>query len=119
MEQLLPPEIRATLKQYRRDARQAATAFARVCAEGEADKLYNTHLWLDETVDGWRLAMIKVGKLPSVSREIQDAFLPIWVEHKHLPLAVGDRPVMAKALHVNHAGRLYGAGAHAVPWHQV
>jgi hypothetical protein len=100
LEQHLPPEIRATLKQYRRDARQAAAAFAHVCAEGDADKLYNASLWLDETVGGWRLAMVKVGKLQSVSREIQDAFLPIWVEHKHAALSVGDRPVMAKALHV-------------------
>src|SRR5215468_218107 len=53
---------------------------------------------LDETFNGWSLAMAKVAKLPRLSREIQVAFLPIWVEHKHLPLVVGCRPIMAKAL---------------------
>jgi hypothetical protein len=44
--------------------------------------------------------MAKVGRLPAVSRDIQEAFLPIWIEHKMLPLSVGNRPVLAAALRV-------------------
>ena len=80
---------------------RAAKVFARICAEGDADKLYDAHLWLNEQVDdAWRLAMAKVAKLPKVSREIQKAFLPIWIESKMLPLAIRNRRALANALRV-------------------
>jgi hypothetical protein len=89
------------LREERRQAEQAANVFARVCREGEADNLYNAHLLLnDSPIDAWRLAMAKVAKLPSVSPEIQCAFLNIWIESKMLPLRVGHRPIMAAALRV-------------------
>jgi hypothetical protein len=44
--------------------------------------------------------MAKVAKLPQVSPEIQRAFIPIWVEHKMLPLRIGHRPTTAAALRV-------------------
>jgi hypothetical protein len=44
--------------------------------------------------------MTRVAKLSRVRRKIQDEFVPIWVKHKHLPLTVGDRAVMAKALRI-------------------
>src|SRR5262249_33736794 len=81
-------------------AEQAATAFARICAEGAAQLLYDAHLLVNEAVDAWEPAMRKVAKLPSVSPEIQNAFLPIWIESKMLPLSVGSRPILAKALRV-------------------
>jgi hypothetical protein len=96
----LPPEFRDQLQQQRRDARKAAANFAAVCSRGDADELYNAGLWLDECVDAWRLAMAKVARLPAVSRSIQEAFVPIWVEHKMLPLNVGNRPVLVRALRV-------------------
>jgi hypothetical protein len=37
-------------------------------------------------VDGWRLALKRVAKMQSVSPEIRQAFLTVWIEHKHLPL---------------------------------
>jgi len=75
--------------------------FVRICAEGDADRLYDAHLWLNERGnDAWRLAMTKVAKLPKVSRKIQEAFLPIWIESKMLPLRVGSRRVLANALRV-------------------
>jgi hypothetical protein len=69
----LPPEWLAQQRQERRNALQAAAVFARVCAEGRADQLYDAHLFVNERQvgDAWRLAMIKVAKLASVSREIQ------------------------------------------------
>ena len=72
-----------------------------MCAESDADKLYDAHLWLNEQGnDAWRLAMTKVAKLPKVSRKIQKAFLPIWIESKMLPLRVGSHRVLANALRV-------------------
>jgi hypothetical protein len=80
---------------------QAVANFAGVCADGDPDQLYNASLWLDECdSDAWRLAMTYVARLQRVRREIQQAFVPIWVEHKMLALTVGDRPVTAGALRV-------------------
>jgi len=100
MRQDLPPDLRALRQEEQRQALRAAANFAAVCARGDAEGLYNASLWLDESGDGWRLAMIKIARLVRVTRQIQDAFVSIWVEHKMLPLRVGDRAVLAKALRV-------------------
>jgi hypothetical protein len=52
------------------------------------------------SVHGWRLAMMKIRKLPSVNSEIQAAFVRVWIESKMLPLKIGDRHVLADALHI-------------------
>jgi hypothetical protein len=116
----LPPELQDQLRAEKRERRKAASAFARLCQEGDAERLYDCAQWLDETVDGWRLAMAKVGRLPRVSAEVQDVFVSVWIERKHIPLRVGHRPTMAAALRVlmprNYAGPplvLYrGCGSH-------
>jgi hypothetical protein len=93
--------FRAHLLEERRRAKEAAQAFIRVCADDDADKLYSASLWLDEKGDeAWRFAMQGVVKLKRVSAEIRQAFIPIWVEHKMLPLTVGSRPLLTKALRV-------------------
>jgi hypothetical protein len=102
------PEWRARLLEERRQARQAAGAFARVCEEGRADSLQEAAHWLHECVDAWRLAMVKVARLPSVTPEIREAFIPIWIESKMLPLSVGNRRVMAAALRVLMPGNYSG-----------
>jgi hypothetical protein len=95
----LPQWRQAQLRQERREAAKAAMAFARICREGDAANLYNAHLLLNEcSLDAWRLAMIKVARLPRVTPEIQAAFLGIWIESKMLPLRVGNRRVLANAL---------------------
>jgi hypothetical protein len=97
----LPPEWRAQLREERRQAKQAADNFVRICRDGEADRLHDAHLLLNEcTHDAWRLAMARVARLPPVSPAIQDAFILIWVESKMLPLRVGHRPTLAAALRV-------------------
>jgi hypothetical protein len=83
----------------RRKARKAATAFANVCKAGDADKLYHAACRLNECL-AWRLAMVKVARLPRVISEIQAAFHAIWVESKMLPLRVGDRRALASALRI-------------------
>jgi hypothetical protein len=98
----LPPDRREALRAGHREDLQAATAFARACAEGEVDKLYCAHQGLNESsgCDAWRLAMAKVARLERVSPEIKAAFLNIWIESKMLPLRVGHRRTMANALRV-------------------
>jgi hypothetical protein len=63
---------------------------------------------LDEQLDAWRLAMGHIARLRSVTPEIRDAFIPIWVEHKMLALRVGNRPVLANALRVLLPGNYSG-----------
>jgi hypothetical protein len=74
--------------------------FVRVCAEGDADSLDNAALLLDEGMEAWRLACTGVARLSAVSAGVREAFVPIWVERKMLPLRVGDRRVLANALRV-------------------
>lgn len=111
----LPPEWQARLNEERRRTKEAAQAFIRVCADGDADMLYNAAGLLDEEVDAWRPALKGVARLPGVSAEIQQAFIPIWVEHKMLPLTVGDRRVLADALQVLLPGNYAGGAGDAVP----
>ena len=95
----LPPEWRDRLLKERREARRAAAVFAAVCANGDAEKLYDAGLLLDESsYNAWYLAMTKVGKLPAVGRDIQEALLSVWVERKNLALDVGNRRVLLNAL---------------------
>src|SRR3954447_26564264 len=91
----LPPGWRADILKKRREAKQAARVFARICEKGNADQLYDAHLLLNECIDSWRPAMAMVAKLSRVSAESRHAFLPIWIESKTLPRKVGSRRVMA------------------------
>jgi hypothetical protein len=100
MKPALPPELRAQLKQERRDATEAAKIFARVCESGSEDELRGAASLLYEQIDAWRPAFVKVAKLPCVTKEVQNAFLSVWIENKMLPLHVGNRRVCADALRV-------------------
>jgi hypothetical protein len=106
--QNLPPEFRAKFLEYHRSAREAANNFARVCKEGRADQIENATLGLDDTLGGWRLAMVRVAKLERVTREVQDAFVTEWIIRKHVPLLVCDRPACAAGLRVLFPGNYSG-----------
>ncbi len=95
----IPKEWAAKLDKEDADAQEAAEAFERVCREGDAALMRNACGLLSET-DGWLLAMCRVGSLPKVTAEIKQAFVNVWVEHKNLPLSVGDHRIMAKALRI-------------------
>ncbi|MYZ47322.1 hypothetical protein [Propylenella binzhouense] len=93
----------------RRQDWTVARAFAEACAAGDVELMHRAVDALDSTtIDGWRFAMRAVARLPIVSDEIRAAFLPVWIEHKMLPLKVGHRPTMAAALRMllpsNHSG---------------
>ena len=72
----LPADVQAMIRAERREARRAAAVFARVCAEGRADQLYNASLWLDECVDAWRPAMALVARLPRVAPRLASKVRP-------------------------------------------
>jgi hypothetical protein len=116
----LPPELRAQLSKERRIAKEAATEFVRLCEANELRLLYEYAKRLDECTDAWRLALARVAKLGRVSREIQDAFVSIWIERKMLPLTVADRRIVSDALRIlmprSYSGPCLtvfrGAGAH-------
>ena len=88
------------LAEERRRERSGARAFFDACVAGDAEALLAAADLLFETPDGWRLAMRKVGRLPHVSEEIRAAFLNVWIASNQLPLRVGHRPTLAKALEV-------------------
>ncbi|MDQ6734645.1 MAG: hypothetical protein M3Z35_11140 [Nitrospirota bacterium] len=90
--------VQALLAKERREARAAAKAFVAACAGDDPDALTDAVDLIETTVSDWRGAMYGVGKLPTVHSAIQEAFLPIWVQYKMLPLHVGSRMVLARAL---------------------
>jgi hypothetical protein len=97
----LPKELQAEFTRERKNCRVAAAAFARACETGDADTLYEAVDFIQQyTMDGWRLAMKRAGRLPSVSNEIRSAFLEVWIQLKMLPRRVGDRRLLANALRV-------------------
>jgi len=102
-------DFRAAIAQERRQSRAAGTAFASACKAGDVDAFFAAVDFINETFDSWRHAMKKVGQLSCVSDEICQAFLGIWIESKMLPLAVGDRRLLANALRVLMPGTYRGA----------
>jgi hypothetical protein len=89
-------EARHRAEQGKSDA--VASAIATACAQGDVDAFLAAVGEAGSVRSPWRLAYLKIGKLPAVSPEIRRAFLSVWVEHKMLPLHVGDRRVLARAL---------------------
>ena len=89
-----PHPFAEELKRERREAREAADCFVRACQSGNAVTVRAGANLLDETVGSWTVAMRAVAKrVKSVSPDVQQAFLQIWIEHKNLPLTVGDLPL--------------------------
>jgi hypothetical protein len=89
------------LRKERHAAKDAADCFVRVCQTDKAEAMEGAAQLLNETVSGWTVAMHAVARrLQSVSPEIQQAFLSVWVEHKMLPLTVGDHRALCDAARI-------------------
>ena len=98
---VIESQVRAALAAERAADLQGASAFAASCRIGDVDIMLRAADFLnDRTIDGWRLVMRCIARLPAVSPEIRAAFLSIWIESKHMPLAVGHRPTMVRALRI-------------------
>jgi phage major head subunit gpT-like protein len=92
LNRLTPLAVRAALAKERRNDREAAKVLVSACKTGDVDLfLYGVDLISNVSIDGWQLALAKVAKLTSVSDEIKSAFLDVWIQSKHLPLACGNR----------------------------
>src|SRR5712671_242405 len=92
---------RDAIARERRKDLVGARAFVTACAANDVPGLLTAANFLNaETVDGWRLAMMGVMRLPAVTDEIRAAFLNVWIEAKTLPASIGNRPVLARALRV-------------------
>jgi hypothetical protein len=81
-------------------SRRAARAVELACISGDVGEFHDAIQRLDETDDGWRLAMGREGRLEHVSDEIRNAFLYAWIDHNNLMLRVDHRPTLARALRV-------------------
>jgi hypothetical protein len=77
-----------------------ADCFVSTCAEGRADQVSDVAAGVDDELDAWRLAMTSIARLQSVTPEVKEAFVGVWVERKMLPLSVGNRRVLADALRI-------------------
>jgi hypothetical protein len=111
---------RQWLREECRKDRLAADAFLRACLEDRADDLiagarmlYDRSVngwkwWMPERNEAWRLAMREVAELPSVSAEIQKAFVQVWARTERLPQTVRDRHLMAKVLRIFMPGDYHG-----------
>lgn len=93
-------DFRAALREERSRDKQLAKMLADAFAGDDPEKLLQAIDQMEYAVDGWRLALARVGRLGEVSPEVSAAFLNVWIQMKHLPLEVGHRPTMAKALRV-------------------
>jgi hypothetical protein len=97
-----------TLEEPRYD-RRVARAFVEAAKAGDVERFIDLAGALnDMTVDGWRLAMKAVGRLPLVTEGITAAFVAIWIESQAFLEKVRDRRVLAGGLRVllprNHRG---------------
>jgi hypothetical protein len=95
---MVPDGLRDKLGSQRKADLRAARLLASAAADRDAAAFAEAVHRMNETVDGWRFAMTRIARLPAVSAEIQNVWIGIWVEHKSVPRAVGDRRLLARAL---------------------
>jgi len=90
------------LRKERRAAKAAAESFVRACRTGDVAALYAAVNLINETtVGGWTVAMRAVARqVQTVSPEIQQAFLAVWIESKVLRLYVSDDLALCAAARV-------------------
>jgi hypothetical protein len=94
-------EWKAAIAKERADSRRAAIAFERAILSGCVNQFLAAVDGLFMTVDGWRLAMKRAGRLKNVSDDIQWEFLSTWVQAQGLRLKAGDeRRSLASALRI-------------------
>lgn len=93
-------DFHARIREEVRQSRRLGKAVALACRTGNVEDFLQAVDTLTFAVDGWRYAMLSIGRLPPVTAEVQSAFLQVWIETKMLSLSVGHRPTLAKALRV-------------------
>jgi len=93
-------DFRALVAAEQRERRRNAVAFAEAAKHGDVER-FARFAYPDDALNiDYALAFRRISKLNSVSRGIAESFVGAWVEHKMLPLSVGNRRVLANALRV-------------------
>ena len=93
-------EFRAAIRAEFAKSRRLAKAVADAVPTGDVEAFLYAVDGLQFAIDGWRLAMLRIGRQERAPEPIQHAFLAIWIETKMMALSVGHRPTLAKALRV-------------------
>jgi hypothetical protein len=94
-------EWKAAIAKERADSRRAAVAFERAILSGSVNQFLAAIDGLFMTVDGWRLAMKRAGRVKNVSDDIRWEFMSTWVQAQGLRLKAGDeRRSLASALRI-------------------
>lgn len=98
------------IRAEREPDRQCARLFLNAVKDGNAEALLSAVDALNNlSVDGWRLAMLGVGRLAAVSDEVRAAFLNVWIESKSVSLRAFERPTLVRALRVLLPGNYRGS----------
>jgi hypothetical protein len=97
---LTDADIRALIAEQQRRYRRNAIALADAARRGDAETFFRLAYPDDALEIDWPMAMRRIGRLGPVSEDIRAAFLTPWIEHKMWSLKIGNRRVLADALHV-------------------
>jgi hypothetical protein len=101
--------FKAHYRARKRESHVVASAIATACAQGDVDAFFAAVNQARSVYDPWPLTFRKISKLPAVSPEMKRAFVPVWIEFNMLPIRVGNRPVLARALRLLLPGGYEGA----------
>lgn len=94
-------QFREKIREERRGDLALAAQLFRAAEAGNVGEFELAAAHLSElSIDGWRLAFLKLARLPSVTEAIQWAFLATWVQHKGFSYTVTERAVVARALRI-------------------
>jgi hypothetical protein len=93
-------DFETQFKQERKESADAADVFVSACRDGDVQAMLEAVDWLNETTNGWPLAMKRASRLSEVSPAITSAFLKVWIESKGLAFKVHNRRFVADALWV-------------------
>jgi hypothetical protein len=89
-------DLRAATAREQRESRAAAELFEEAVKSGDLVAFAHTVNALnDEVVDGWRLAMKRVARLPGTADEIRNEFLVYWIRQKGFYYKVPNYRVLA------------------------
>lgn len=88
-------------REQRRRDRQLAARLVAAAREGDAEAFEAIADGIgNETLDGWRYALLGFARLDVVSEAVRWGFLTAWVTSKGLTFTSQGRPVVARALRV-------------------
>lgn len=107
MPKVYPDDIREIRREEIRRIRESALAFEAACKSGDVEQ-FKIAVDRVSASGAWAPALRKLNKLRAVSPRIQRVFLQVWITSNVLPLRVGSRLVLARALRLLLPGKYRG-----------